>query len=423
MLLKGSFREAKFLTVDHELTPGRRQPTYSIPFSEDGAESVDIGREPDKYRIRCMVLGPNYRADRDELLDAFRAPGPGLLIHPEFGRVLVVVEGRSVSFSESTREQQKCTISFTAIEALDTQGLNRKPASTIGALVSAKQTGVIAARAAIVAGLPQPSISDFVRRAHLDFLDKAVQDLRVLNGQVSSVLSIPSGVSAQIDQIGLQLSSLIKTPSRLYDALQNVFDKTAEALNRVVTTTGTEVEVVEADFSVAVSPRSGTALGSQTQVVALAAALGSGLSDVPSTDTPERDEERAGRVAMQAALRGGMLMTLAAGAVDARYDSAAQAKAVRDALCDAMVALADSEPEIDSALALALRLTAARLARALGETVNLSTTHRIALPVPAEVLAYALYGDAERADEIIARNGIADPGGLPGGAALEVAKV
>jgi len=40
--------------------------------------------------------------------------------------------------------------------------------------------------------------------------------------------------------------------------------------------------------------------------------------------------------------------------------------------------------------------------------------------MPAIVLAYRLYGDAERADEIVARNRVRHPGFVPGGQPLEV---
>jgi prophage DNA circulation protein len=41
--------------------------------------------------------------------------------------------------------------------------------------------------------------------------------------------------------------------------------------------------------------------------------------------------------------------------------------------------------------------------------------------VPIEVLAYQLYRDTERADEILARNPwIDDPGAVPGGKPIEV---
>ncbi|WP_205894944.1 hypothetical protein, partial [Metapseudomonas otitidis] len=41
---------------------------------------------------------------------------------------------------------------------------------------------------------------------------------------------------------------------------------------------------------------------------------------------------------------------------------------------------------------------------------------------PALLIAHRLYGDARRADEIVARNGIAHPGFVPGGSVLEVLK-
>ena len=50
-------------------------------------------------------------------------------------------------------------------------------------------------------------------------------------------------------------------------------------------------------------------------------------------------------------------------------------------------------------------------------------SYRVSNPVPAILIAYELYGDLEREQEIIDQNSIAHPGFVPGGTELEVAGV
>ena len=91
IVAKGFFRGKPFFTQSSDTQIGRRQPTYSVPFSEKGVLHVDLGKAARKYKIEAIVIGSDYASQRDALIEALEKPGPGLLIHPVFGRVLVVV--------------------------------------------------------------------------------------------------------------------------------------------------------------------------------------------------------------------------------------------------------------------------------------------------------------------------------------------
>jgi prophage DNA circulation protein len=98
------------------------------------------------------------------------------------------------------------------------------------------------------------------------------------------------------------------------------------------------------------------------------------------------------------------------------YDEATDA---RDRIADALDALSAST---DDALFAALEQLRADLVRSVpGESSTLPRIieHTPPVTVPSLVLSHRLYGSVEREADIIARNGIARPGFVVGGTALE----
>jgi prophage DNA circulation protein len=128
---------------------------------------------------------------------------------------------------------------------------------------------------------------------------------------------------------------------------------------------------------------------------------------VPEIDTQDRRDQAQGQHALQQHLRASGLINLAASAIDARYDSAADARAVRDRLAAALAALADGAPDLSIELSTALKDVAASLIEHLSQvagTLADVTTFYPPDTLPIEVIAWDLYGDSERSDEILARN-------------------
>lgn len=417
MALKASFRGVEFLTVEHSIITGRRQPSYAVPFADNGARSVDLGRAPRRFKFTACVLGSDYRTQRDRLMAAFEEAGPGVLIHPEFGRLRVIV-GDDVTFGESTSEIGKATITFTATEAADQQVQRSKPDAT-GVVRSSRLAAIDAAKDVFVKKLPFPAVSDFVAAAHVDVLDRALEQMRSINGAINAVLQVPSGFASQIDQLSFQLTDLLATPAKLYDSIADTMRSIAQSTRRVVGPNGLERDVTEVAAALAPLSRTDGTAGSIEAAARSAALLGDGADSIPDLDTAERNEQRDGRAAILQALRGTMLVELADSCLDQRWDSRAAALAVRAQLCTALVDLANLD-DTDQALSDALRDCAAALSRFLGAISENMTTYVPATTLPVEVIAYDLYEDPERADEIVARNRIADPGAVPGLSVLEV---
>ena len=96
----GSFRGAAFRLDSYQTAIGRRADTREYPL-RNIPQSEDLGRKARRFAFTAYVLGPDWEAERDELLNACEADGPGLLVHPFHGEHLVVCEDCTVSESRS----------------------------------------------------------------------------------------------------------------------------------------------------------------------------------------------------------------------------------------------------------------------------------------------------------------------------------
>lgn len=422
----GSFRGVEFRTNEHETTIGRRQPTYAIPFADNGARSVDLGRAPRVFQINCMVLGDDYRARRDALIEALEQPGPGVLVHPEHGRLLVTVDDR-IAVRESTDMLRCAQFRFTAIEAADQQA-QKPPPDTAGALRGSTSKGLVAVAQSFsdpTRGLPlRALVADFVSASHVAALGDILGDLQSVNGAVSTALAIPSGAASTIDAISQNATQLLATPARLFEAFQGAAVSIAQSLTRVVGPRGLEEDVTVLTPVETPVPRTVGGSTSFLYSAPLMASLGSNSATPSDIETPQRVLQRQGFYALRYGLRGAALLTLADAAIDARYDSAASARAVRDAIANALVDTADAEPEPDLAIADPLRDAAAKVIAHLTQVAGTLATivaYQVPATLPVEVIAWTLYGDAERSEEVIARNDLPNPGAVQGLSLLEVA--
>jgi prophage DNA circulation protein len=97
-LLQASFRGIPFHVNSHEYSSGRRISIYELVGDEIPAVE-DSGQEMDQYAIEAYIIQNDasdldYFPRRDNLIEALKKLGEGLLIHPYLGEVTVAVLGR-----------------------------------------------------------------------------------------------------------------------------------------------------------------------------------------------------------------------------------------------------------------------------------------------------------------------------------------
>jgi len=411
---RGSFRGVPFLTSESKTTIGQRKAVYEHPFSDSGVTALALGRRARRFSLQTFVIGPDYDRARDALIEALEKPGPGLLVHPYLGSILVEVDS-SVTVYEANSQGGMAEIAFDAQEARGGTA-SAAPVSKpdTGARTAARASAVrVAARAALERDLSLKDVRDFAASANLKTLDRIVTDLRELNGTISTALAVPARFAHQISDIADQTVTLIQAPGELFDTLSDAMALVFASVTKVAGAAADEVrpesEAAEALDAVRASARGFGA--------ALLGAPGLGADADPAISATNAAQRR-NHAALKHNLRAAAVSHLADAAAEQTYDSAQDARAARDRLTEALErasAAVISGYECDASVLDALQeLRGAVFAHLSAlELAQLTTVSAVEI-ASSLTLAYELYGDAARAGEIEARNNLPHPGFVTG---------
>jgi prophage DNA circulation protein len=394
-LREASFRGVPFMVESHEAEFGRRSVTHEYPNSEISPFVEDMGAASDIFLVEAFVIGEDYTQDRDALMEALAEPGEGELVHPYLGKLSVSVTDR-VRMHESTAEGglARFAITFTRTGVPEQPGDDE---ATEDLVLQQCDRAELAAEAefAEVFNVAGPG---FVPQAASDLVGQALDRIQAL----TSIL--PAQVSALGD---------------LLPALQGARASIASLLNAPATLAGTITGLV----GNLVELPSGGAGNTGVTSLKLARELygfGADLLAVPLT-TPSRQRQAANQGALAGLVQRAATIAGARASAGMTFASFSDAVKVRDDLADQIDQLAESATQDQSHFALVdLRAAVVRDITARG--ANLARTVSLQTPqsLPALVLAYNLYEDASREDELAARNNNRHPGFMAAGRPLEV---
>lgn len=386
-VVAGSFRGVPFHTVDAEIRVGRRNQVNEYP-QRDLPYVDDLGRKARRYAVELYVIGDNYLAERDALIEALEAKGSGELIHPRYGALKVSVEG-DASVKESPDRGGMARITVTFVE--DTSNTFPKAVeNTVSQVETTANAADEATEAAFADEFSVEGVSVLATQA-IAGLTSSVAGVLEMARQATSV----AGLATIVRQVGAltgNLAALIRTPVVLVQSLRSIYAQLVQELERPASAFA---ELRYVFFGNTRSP-----------AVALS---GSSRARSLTNDTARADLQRRLSLTNQA-----RVLAVAITDTDAVATSD-QATALRDAL----VAQIDTELEVnDPPAAVARALTAMRAAvvrdvAARSEFLQSRSTFTPLAVLPAVVLAHRIYQDAARADELVARNGVAHPAFMP----------
>lgn len=373
---RGSFRGAGFYLGNWERTGGRRGVTHEYPLRDQGFRE-DLGRSTRSFSVEGYVVGDDYLAARDALLDALEKSGPGEFVHPAYGTRRVAVTNFRVRESNTDRAgwaQFSIEFEETSAEpvqptaAPDVQGKLR---STVAA---ARDSVIAEFLATYSPGVHLESIGDALRSATL-----AVNNmLETVSMEEQAVALLRSRVTA----FTAAASSLASRPSDLVAGL---------------------VEMI-----------SGLTAGDPL-----------GLYDFepgprPPGTTTNRRREQANFDALRRLVQRLAVVQAAALAIDATWDNYEAAVARRDAIAERLDDQAETAADDAYPTLLQLRADLVKAVPGDGQGLQHLVEHTPVATVPSLVLAHQLYGDVEREADIVTRNRVSHPGFVVGGTPLEV---
>ncbi|WP_137971861.1 DNA circularization protein [Pseudomonas sp. F(2018)] len=395
----GSFRGVPFNLRTSSRTGGRRTVLDEYPL-RDKPSTQDMGRSARKFTLLMVVIGADYMARRDQLIEALEAKGPGTLVHPYYGEMQVaVLDGYSCE--ESTAEGGRATISQTFVESGEEPRPDNKPLQGAQANAAADlvQEEAVSEFQEVwaVAGY-----ASFVAEEAVDVLQEATGYI----GSAGGMLSGASGFGSLVGRLTGSFQQLLLSPGNLAG---NII-----GLIRGMTSTSDPFAAFRAQASL-------FNLGSKAKPVRSGGYVTKARAQqVANQAAVYRLIERAAAAEAVRLATGRPLDANARPLPGMTYDNRDQAIQVRDQVVaelerQQLVAAAQryrALAGLSSSLVVELQRSAADLAP-LGSYTPQST-------MPALLIAHKLYGDAREAQDITIRNRLTHPGFVVGGQPLEV---
>lgn len=386
-LQPASFRGVPFRVDASELSSGRRVAVHEYPF-KDTPYTEDLGRKGRVIAFDAYLVGLNYLDERDKLLDALDTAGPGELMHPLHGTRNVQAGDYTATETRADGGYIRFSLTFYETTAQPFPKAESDRAAAVDE--SAKEAALVIDREyppqIQLDGMPQWAIDQAA-----GVLDDAGAAMQSALAPVSFAVDYAAEVNRQVQALRVKAVSLVRDPVELALNARSVFDTLAASGGDPL-----QLSAAMRDFVDALEPgQSGGA-----------------------TATRRRANESAS--AVQAALRSSAVVEQARQIAKASYASQQAALEARADILDRLDAETATAPDALFQALDGLRATIAAAVpgddnatpRLFGVTLDAVT--------PALVLAYRLYADPERGEEIAQRNGVDNPGFLPAAVELQV---
>ncbi|RTY68073.1 hydroxyacid dehydrogenase [Pseudomonas veronii] len=419
-LLPASFRGIKFLIEQAAVPVGRKGQLHEYP-QRDEPFFESLGKQSQVHKMSAYVIGDDCFERRDKLLEALEKEGPGELVHPWLGRMLVDVGECDLTHSRTEGGMARFELTF----------YPSKPRKFPTGTANTQQQVVKSSESLLSSALRR-------YKAAMAVVDKARINLIGLRNGLSNVYTIIQRQFAPFLGIFTNLSgfiqSLVNSPSALSALFSSYFSDFSTSglfrtgVNRTSSSTGQAGNAAGA--VTAPSYRSSVAVASQ-HVEAVTS-----INTIPQAsgaDTTAAAQAVANLVQDSLLVQVALIiseMPVATQPVSVESTPSIDHQAVqpverpevpvaddvielRDALSEAIwEASLKADPEHYQALntlrqALIKHLTA--VAASGVRLVNITPAETL----PALVLAYRRFGDATRAGEVVQRNRIQHPGFVP----------
>ncbi len=404
-LRPGSFRGVPFEVEVDKVPVGRRTVTHEYP-GKNQPYVEDMGRVTREHKITAFVIGPDCLEQRDALLEALEAEGPGELVHPWLGTLRVTAGVGEMIHAYDEGGMVRFELTFT-----------ESPELTYPAGVA--NTGKLAAASGVK--LLDSAMSRY--STALSYINLAQTTAGQLIKGVQGILDV-------VQEYAAPLYSVLGTAQSLAGLLVNTPGDLIGIIRGVFTSAGGVLHSFDG-FSQSL----GSLLGKADAVRQLA--------EIPA---PQGQEAAALQLAAVTLLQDVLLADAVAEAAEIPVVTPAPAPAavpavevqalqpitlpntpvaddvleLREAVTEALWTQTLTAPQSHFQALTEARIQTGRHLLAVARQGVRLVTITPAQPMPSLVLAYGRYGDATRAAELVARNRVAHPGFVPA-APLQVA--
>lgn len=389
-LKPASFRGVPFKTESHEASGGHRNVTHEFPL-KDKPYVENMGRKAEAFTVSAYVFGDNYFDQRDALLAALRVGDAAELVHPYLGTLKV--HCNDWSLSETTDEGRMARFSINFIEA----GEVEFPSATndvVTLAFNAADTAKTLAIADFEDSFSTDALADFAVTDAVGKATDAANDILAIAKTVNDLAVGELGFVTEINDFIGDVTTLVQTPATL---ATRVFS------------------MVEGLTAIASSPLVG--------IRKLAGLFEFGSDDDEiSTATLTRQRQAANRTALNSLVQRAAVIEAARNAPSADYETVQDAVDVRDVIADKLDVIMEDATTSDDVFRSVQALRTQVVRSVPPDPVSLPNLVTVTPVVtqPALVLAYEIYEDASREEEIVMRNKVRHPGFVPGAEPLQV---
>lgn len=383
-MIGASFRQVPFFIESGEQSGGRRAVVHEFPGRDKPYVDDSLGARARTFRVEGYVLGDDFIAQRNALVAACEAKGPGVLLHPFYTDARTVV-CLSYSVREAPLEGRIAQFSMEFAEAP-----LQKPAPS-AVIDGPAQVGLSADAALAAAGADFEAgyDTDGAPSFSLETLESvfivATNAIGEKLGPVMEATAEAARLTQQVEILTARAAALVRTPGEILLAFRETF---AELADTIAAAPGALMQAFLDTYSV-------------------------DFGQAPPLTTPTRQREFGNWNALTSALRRVMVTEaarLAPLVPFATHEEASAAAALISAKLEEQAATAGDE------LYAALEQLRTDLLRAVPgdqERARVLTVTR-PVPIPSLLLAYQVHGHVDGEADIIARNGVRHPGVVSG---------
>jgi len=380
------FRTALFLIERIDESGGRRTADHEYPGSELGY-SEDLGRKLRGFSLSGYIIGDDYYVERDSLRNALQEPGPGKLIHPYHGELLVIC--KTFRIQETTAEGRIARFDMTFVEA-GALTLPFEDIDTQSELVTKRTSALAAVKGAF--GRVYSVVGKIY--AVTQNIEDTITDVTSTANTARQTLA-PSAVYQKFSASVLATANaLVFDTALLGDAIVNMFEfGTAEDADEDPLTPENSLDRYE-EMRPLLNPEPESVVGDEdpSEVVTFYSGAAAVVSGVGITAVLE-------------------------------YESATQAEGIRDELLVQIDRLIGDEDHGDDEFAASLRdLRAALIEDVDARASALARVEERVFPVslPSLTIAHWVHGNVDNEQRIIERNSILHPAFCPANEPIEV---
>jgi len=380
-LLDASLGPVPFKVASTEVEAGRLYAVHKFAGSKSRPWVEDLGVGGEVFSVDAYVLGADYLDQRRKLLDACLRPSTTLrLTLPTWPPRIVACLG--VTLRESSEEGGFCRFEL-SFRVVDDQVTIAKKAKTKATAVEDQ------ARASAEQNLALEGVPDSVREGAAESLIAA--------GKAILALDFTAGPSAEVAAVSIAARRLVEDASELATSPADLIGEAVAAVEGILGAVGNASGALTAYSALF-----------ELEIPAL-------LGGSPNGQARDRNAAATIGLVRQYALAG-----YTRAAVENEWATRQDAESARDVALEAIDAEAETADDAAYFALVALRASLVGALPPEDEDLPDLVQIKLAGDTTTIALAYKLYDDVERDDEIRERNNLRHPARVPAGAELEV---